>query len=57
MEKDKDKDKAKEKSNIDFIYQKKTVTIPYSRNEKLKDIFQRFLTEINKKKMKKINIL
>jgi len=49
-DKDKDKDKTKEISNIDFIYQQKTVTIPYSGNEKLKDIFQSFLNEINKKK-------
>jgi hypothetical protein len=53
-EKDNDKDKVKELSNLDFIYQAKTITIPCSGEEKLKEIFQRFVDEINQKKGKYI---
>ena len=49
-EKDNDKDKVKELSNLDFIYQAKTITIPYNGEEKLKEIFQRFVDEINQTK-------
>ena len=47
--KDRDKDKIKDITDVDFIYQKKTFSISYNPEEKLKETLKKFINQINKK--------